>query len=302
MNNSLAIYENFGQTKDIANALANSDLIPPHFQRKPANVLIALEFAYRNDIAPFAAMQSMFVVHGRVGMSAAMAISLARKHNVWRSLKYKVSGSGDTLAVTAIATLHDDTEVETTVTMAMANIAGWSKNAVYKSIPEQMLKYRAATFLIRSNFPEVLFGMQTVEELDDVEAAKRAMPVKPVEKVIQIDVVEEKPSLDEKAWSEVNKPDMKPEAEIETLERDIEDMRGELLEFLNSRSNLWFDALGKNKGTMIEAVEAERDIGKMKAIMAKTLQYDKLATIALEKAKKDLVKEDIDIRNEVLND
>ena len=86
------------------------------------------------------------------------------------------------------------------------------------------------------------------------------------------------------------------------MERDIEDMRGELSEFLNSRSNAWFEALGKNKGTMIEAVEAERDIKKMLAIMGKTLQYDKLATIALEKAKKDLVKEDNDIRNEVLND
>lgn len=298
MNNTLAIYDNFGQTKEIANALAASDLIPPHFQRKPANVLIALEFAYRNDIAPFAAMQSMFVVHGRVGMSAALAISLARKHNVWKTLKYKVAGSGDSLAVTAVATMHDDTEVETTVSMQMANIAGWSKNAVYKSIPEQMLKYRAATFLIRSNFPEVLFGMQTVEELDDVEAAKRAMPVKPIDKVIHIDAIEEK-QTNVVATSEVVPA---VDAEIEPMERDIEDMRGELLEFLNSRSNLWFEALGKNKGNMIEAVEAERDIGKMKAIMAKTLQYDKLATIALEKAKKDLVKEDNDIRNEVLND
>jgi hypothetical protein len=297
MNNSLAIYENFGQTKEIANALAASDLIPPHFQRKPSNILIALEFAYRNDVAPFAAMQSLFVVHGRVGMSAAMAISLARKHNVWKALKYKVVGSGDSLAVTAIATLHDDTEVDTTVTMQMANIAGWSKNAIYKSIPEQMLKYRAATFLIRSNFPEVLFGMQTVEELDDVESAKKAIPVKQVQKVITIDAVEQKP-VDEKAWDEVNKP----VAVNEPMERGIEDMRGELLEFLNSRSNLWFEALGKNRGTMIEAVEAERDISKMNAIMAKTLQYDKLATIALEKAKKDLIKEDNDIRNEVLND
>ena len=56
--------------------------------------------------------------------------------------------------------------------MKMANDAGWSKNAIYKSIPEQMLKYRAAVFLIRSHFPEVLFGMQTVEELRDVDAAQ----------------------------------------------------------------------------------------------------------------------------------
>lgn len=170
--NSLAIYENFAQTKEIAHALSSSDLVPDHFKKKPANVLIALEFAHRNDISPFAAMQSLFVIHGRVGLTASMAISLARKHNVWKSLTYKVEGEGNTLAVTAIAKLHDDSEATSTVTMKMANDAGWSKNAIYKSIPEQMLKYRAAVFLIRSHFPEVLFGMQTVEELRDVDAAQ----------------------------------------------------------------------------------------------------------------------------------
>jgi len=272
MNNSLAIYENFAQTKDIATALSNSDLVPPHFQKKPANVLIALEFAHRNDIAPFAAMQSMFVVHGRVGMSAAMAISLARKHNVWRTLKYKVTGAGNTLAVTAIATLHDDTEVDATVTMEMANIAGWSKNAVYKSIPEQMLKYRAATFLIRSNFPEVLFGMQTVEELNDVEASKKAVPVKQTPQVIEIEAVEEIPVA-------TIEPNPEPEAENIEPERDIEDLRGELREFIFTRPLSWFEKIGKDKMVMIDMIESETNYDRMVAIHAKTAQYDRLASI-----------------------
>lgn len=276
MNNSLAIYENFAQTKDIATALSNSDLVPPHFHKKPANVLIALEFAHRNDIAPFTAMQSMFVVHGRVGMSATMAISLARKHNVWKTLKYKTTGAGNTLAVTATAILHDDTEVDATVTMEMANIAGWSKNAVYKSIPEQMLKYRAATFLIRSNFPEVLFGMQTVEELNDVEASKKAIPVKQTPQVIEIEAAEEKPTIDEKAWNEVN---TNPEPENIEPERDIEDLRGELREFISTRPQSWFEKIGKDKVVMIDMIESEKNYDKMVAIHAKTAQYDKLASI-----------------------
>jgi hypothetical protein len=272
MNNSLAIYENFAQTKDIATALSNSDLVPPHFQKKPANVLIALEFAHRNDIAPFAAMQSMFVVHGRVGMSAAMAISLARKHNVWRTLKYKTVGTGNAMAVTATAILHDDTEVEATVTMEMANIAGWSKNAVYKSIPEQMLKYRAATFLIRSNFPEVLFGMQTVEELNDVEASKKAVPVKQTPQVIEIETVEEKPV-------ETVEAIIDPEPENIEAERDIEDLRGELREFISTRPQAWFDKIGKDKMIMIDMIESETNYDRMVAIHVKTAQYDKLALI-----------------------
>lgn len=279
MNNSLAIYENFGQTKEIATALSNSDLVPPHFQKKPANVLIALEFAYRNDIAPFAAMQSMFVVHGRVGMSAAMAISLARKHNVWRSLKYKVEGKGESLSVTAIATLHDDSEVEATVTMQMANIAGWTKSAIYKSIPEQMLKYRAATFLIRSNFPEVLFGMQTVEELNDVEASKKAKPVTPTPKVIEIEEEAVTPPVIE---AELEEPVVES-APIEVVEteapdsddmRDIEDLRGELLEFIKTLPDVWFSSLGKIRGNLVGIVDREKTLDGMKLLYKRTMEYD----------------------------
>jgi len=172
--NALAIYsaENFATIKEVATALSNSDLVPIHFQKKPANVLLALEFAHRNNIAPFAAMQSMFVISGKVGMSAAMAISLARKHNVWKSLAYKVTGAGQQMSVTAVAKLHDDSEATATVSMQMAIDAGWTRNPIYKSLPDLMLKYRAATFLIRTHFPEVLSGMQTVEEIKDVEASK----------------------------------------------------------------------------------------------------------------------------------
>ena len=168
MSNALAMYANFDQTNKIAHALSQSELLPPHFRGKPSNVLIALEFAHRNDIAPFAAMQSMFVISGKVGMTAAMAISLARKHNVWKSIRYVSEGAGNDMQVTAIAKNHDDTDSSSTVTMKMANDAGWTKNAVWRSIPEQMLKYRAAVFLIRSHYPEVLFGMYTKEELEDI--------------------------------------------------------------------------------------------------------------------------------------
>ena len=290
MSNSLAIYENFGQTKEIATALSNSDLVPPHFQKKPANVLIALEFAYRNDIAPFAAMQSMFVVHGRVGMSAAMAISLARKHNVWRSLRYKVEGKGESLSVTAIATMHDDTEVEATVTMQMANIAGWTKSAIYKSIPEQMLKYRAATFLIRSNFPEVLFGMQTVEELNDVDAAKKAIPVNPTPKVVEepvavdpiIEAVVEEPIVVETSQSEVvdaevgvtSPSKIDPEGSNVEAEMSLEDMRDDLLSFIKTLPDAWFSSLGKIRGNLVSVVEREKTVDGMKLLYKRTMEYD----------------------------
>lgn len=270
--NSLAIYQNFAQTKEIAKALSFSDLIPDHFRGKPANVLLALEFASRNNIAPFAAMQSMYVVHGRVGMSAAMAISLARKHGVWKKLVYKTTGEGASLAVTAIATLHDDTDVDTTVSLAMATTAGWTKNAIYRSIPEQMLKYRAATFLIRANFPEVLCGMQTTEELEDVVESRRPEIVHHDE-MLMIEEDHEEIPAQEQIPEDPMTIDIPAATFIETdvmvedmgFERDIEDYRGEMREFLAVKENDWYAKIGKDRGYMISKVEDEKSLEKMKS-------------------------------------
>ena len=268
MSNSLAIYDNFAQTKDIANALASSDLVPPHFQKKPSNVLIALEFAQRNDIAPFAAMQSMFVIHGRVGMNASMAISLARKHNVWKSLTYKTTGSGNTLAVTAIAKLHDDSEASATVSMQMANDAGWSKNAIYKSIPEQMLKYRAATFLIRAHFPEVLFGMSTVEELNDVAAAKNVTPAKQAPQIIDVE-----PAPLPESVEVVTEP--VPEPQNVAPDSRFDDLKADTLDFVNTRPDAWFKTLGKLKGNIVSVLESEKTYDGMLALQTLIESYEK---------------------------
>jgi hypothetical protein len=270
-NNALAIYDDFARIHEIAKSLASSDLVPTHFQRKPANVLIALEFAHRNNISPFQAMQSIFVVHGRPGLSAAFAISLARKAGVWKKLQYKVEGSGDSLVVTAIATLHDDDKIESSVSMEMAKKAGWTKNAIYASLPEQMLKYRAATFLIRANFPEVLFGMSTVDEIEDVSAAKKSQPVNITPSNV-IEAVLEEPKAEEPV----------PEAIESSVSGEFVMLKGDLLEFILSRSDDWFSVLGKNKQDMLKAAKLASDIPTVKNLTAKLVEYDAVATAKMK--------------------
>jgi hypothetical protein len=118
--------------------------------------------------------------------------------------------------------------------------------------------------------------MQTVEELDDVAASKKAVPVKQTPQVIEIETEEEKPTIDEKAWNEVN---TNPEPENIEPERDIEDLRGEIREFISTRPQAWFEKIGKDKMVMLDMIETEKNHDKMVAIIAKTVQYDKLASI-----------------------
>ena len=52
--------------------------------------------------------------------------------------------------------------------MRMARQEGWTKNSKYSSMPELMLRNRAATFFGRQYIPDLLLGVQTSEEVIDI--------------------------------------------------------------------------------------------------------------------------------------
>lgn len=153
-----------------AEIMSQADIIPTHYRGKPANVFIAVQSALRMNLDPMQIMQNTFVVSGKLGMVSAFAISLANGSGLFDSgIRYRVDGSGDNLKVTAYTNLKKTgEEISYTITMREAKAEGWTKNAKYQSLPELMLRYRAATLLIRTHAPEVLNGMHMVEEIEDV--------------------------------------------------------------------------------------------------------------------------------------
>ena len=56
--------------------------------------------------------------------------------------------------------------------MTLAKAEGWTANPKWKNMPEQMLGYRAASFFARMYCPEALMGLQTYEEVEDIEPKK----------------------------------------------------------------------------------------------------------------------------------
>lgn len=149
---------------------AASRMVPQHFQQKPEDCMVALMMAQQLQVNPVLALQNLQVINGRPGFSAAFAIGLANQRGPFQGpITWTVKGEGDGLEVTAQATVKGTGEVVTSmVSMAMAKAEGWTKNPKYRSIPVQMLKYRAATWLIRLHCPEVLMGLNSSEELEDI--------------------------------------------------------------------------------------------------------------------------------------
>jgi hypothetical protein len=61
------------------------------------------------------------------------------------------------------------------ITMDMAEKEGWSKKngSKWVTIPQVMLRYRAASFFARMNCPELSIGLYSKEELDDFTPIKK---------------------------------------------------------------------------------------------------------------------------------
>jgi len=165
----------FEDAQRIAKALASSTLIPPQFQGQNgfANCLVALEIANRMRMSPFQVMQNLHIIHGRPSWSSQFIIGLINGCGRFSPLRYEISGSGDSLACYCEATeLASGKDLKgPTVSMAMAKKEQWATKAgsKWQTMPELMVRYRAAAFWGRLYIPELLVGIQTQEEVLDVE-------------------------------------------------------------------------------------------------------------------------------------
>lgn len=167
----------FEHAQRVAKMLATSTMIPEHFRNNVGNCVIALNLAERFMADPFMVMQNVYVVHGRPGLEGKLVIALINQCGKFSPLQYKFEKqNGKPVSCTAYAT-HKETDelLEQTVTWDMVVAEGWNKKPGSKwlTMPEIMFQYRSAAFFARVYCPEVILGMQTVEEIFDFVTMKK---------------------------------------------------------------------------------------------------------------------------------
>lgn len=170
--------ERFNLMQREAKIFAYSPLIPEHLRKGGenqaiANCYIALKLAKTMGEDPLVVLQNIHIVSGKAGFSAQYMIARANAAGIFKGrIDWRIDRTPGNLAVTAFATLKDTgQEVSVTCDMAMAKAEGWDKNPKYRSMPEVMLRYRSATFLVRFYAPDVMLGYQTAEEVTDTAYA-----------------------------------------------------------------------------------------------------------------------------------
>src|SRR5690606_23257922 len=127
---------------------------------------------------PLMVMQNLVIVHGRPTWSSQFLIATVNTCGRFSALRFEFFGEQGTdgwgCRAWAIEKATGEKLVGSDVTIGIAKAEGWyGKNgSKWKSIPQQMLMYRAGSWWTRAFAPELSMGLHTAEELGDVFDAK----------------------------------------------------------------------------------------------------------------------------------
>lgn len=145
-----------------AKALADGNLLPKSYQRNPANILWAMEYARTLNITPIAAMAGVHVIDGKPSASSALISALVRR----AGHKLRVTFKNGVATATIVRADDPDFTFISEWAIDRAKVAGLTGKQVWKNYPEAMLKARAITEAARDACQEALFGLlYTPEEL-----------------------------------------------------------------------------------------------------------------------------------------
>lgn len=169
---NLSIFENgekFELACKMAGALAKSTIVPKEFQGNPNNAIIAIELASRLQTSPLMVMQHLYVVYGRPSWSAQYVIAMINgsgKYDTELQFEEKSDAKGNPYSCMCWTEKNGRKITGPIITMDLAKAEGWvEKNgSKWKTMPQIMLRYRAASFFGRMNCPDLMMGMYTQEE------------------------------------------------------------------------------------------------------------------------------------------
>lgn len=181
-----------------AKLLAASDLVPKEYKGNFPNCVIALEMASRIGASPLAVLQNLYIVHGKPSWSSTFIIGALNTTGRFSPLRFDITEpeperevpyeyteyrNGNKQTKTgkekiknriciawAIEKATGDRLESPPVSLEMAVKEGWfSKNgSKWQTMPDLMLRYRAATFFGRLYASEVLMGMSSEDEARDI--------------------------------------------------------------------------------------------------------------------------------------
>ena len=167
----------FEEAYRFANVIAESDLVPDAFRKKPANVLVAVQLGMELGVSPMQALQNIAVINGRPAIWGDLLPAIVLASGLLEQIDE--SDNGET--ATCVVKRRGFAPITRTFSMDDAKRAGLAdKTGPWKQYPKRMRQMRARAFAFRDMFADVLKGVQVREEVEDIETTATRVEVEPM--------------------------------------------------------------------------------------------------------------------------
>lgn len=184
--NPFSSTESFQKLFDIGKMFASSQLVPKSYQGKAMDCTIAVDIANRMGVSPMMVMQNLYVVQEKPQWSGQACMSLIRGSGEFRNVCPVYTGERGSDSWGCYIQAEDkntgDIVRGTEVTIGMAKAEKWYEKpgSKWKTMPEQMLAYRAAAFFARVYIPNALMGVSVEGEVQDIAKPERVSTDEPL--------------------------------------------------------------------------------------------------------------------------
>lgn len=165
----------FGEAREMAAMIANSDFAPKDYRGKPENVIIAIQMGADIGLKPMQALQNIAIINGRPSIYGDAALALVMP--VLEKFTEYFEGAEGTDQLTAVCIAKRKgwaDETKRTFSVADAKAAKlWGKTSStgqptpWVLYPKRMLQFRARGFTLRDIGADLLLGLVLAEEAGD---------------------------------------------------------------------------------------------------------------------------------------
>lgn len=158
--------------QSISKELAQSRL---HAHRNPADVMFVILAGESLGLNAATALMNIYNVNGMPSMKADLKLALAKRHPEYAGCE--IDANTERCIVKMKRRNENGTEsITSTFTIEDAKRAGlFPKKDNWRMYPQRMLKARAISYAVNDLFPDIVFGMLSSEEAQDIDRPEKTM-------------------------------------------------------------------------------------------------------------------------------
>ena len=164
------------EIRQMAEVFAASDLVPAAYRGKPGNVMVAWQYGAELGISYMQALRSIAVINGNPALWGQMRLALCQRHPDYVDTDVKVSGEGESLAVTVTCKRRGRSDKTRTFSWKDAVKGRLTEKDTYKMWGVDMITHRAMKRATDAQWSDVLQGVACIEEEQAIEAARDVTP------------------------------------------------------------------------------------------------------------------------------